>query len=123
MLLEKLDNPNITKTELREVLGFSIEDTIYVGNLPYSASESDIKAEFKQYGSVKKVKFLENAMGRSKGVALVTYKTPQQAKTALLKAANSKMEGRRLKVSIMDKTKMAEVLEEKDEKYIEYRRK
>ncbi|KRX10356.1 SMAD/FHA domain [Pseudocohnilembus persalinus] len=85
MLLEKLDNPNISKAELREVLGFSVEDTIYVGNLPFSASISDIKDHFKQYGSVKKVKFLENSIGKSKGVALVTYKTPQQAKTALLK--------------------------------------
>jgi hypothetical protein len=35
-LLDKLNDPNISKEDLRNILGFAIEDSVYLSNLPYN---------------------------------------------------------------------------------------
>lgn len=42
-ILEKIDNPDISRDDLRSVLGFTMEDTIYVGNIPFGANQKQIK--------------------------------------------------------------------------------
>ena len=46
---------------------------IYVGNLPYSATEEDVSGLFAAYGPVERVKIItDRETGRSKGFAFVT---------------------------------------------------
>ena len=46
--------------------------TLYVGNIPYSASEDDIRALFEQHGDVESVKLInDRETGRFRGFGFV----------------------------------------------------
>lgn len=50
--------------------------TIYVGNLPFSATEEDIRALFEKHGSVKAVKLItDRDTGRPRGFGFVDMET------------------------------------------------
>lgn len=73
---------------------------IYVGNLPYNATEEDLMGHFAQYGSVDEVKIImDRETGRSRGFAFVRFSEEKEAENAL--AANgAEFQGRRLKVNL-----------------------
>lgn len=49
---------------------------IYVGNLPFSASEDDVRNLFAQYGEVKSVKLInDRETGRPRGFGFVEMET------------------------------------------------
>ncbi|WP_234047213.1 RNA recognition motif domain-containing protein [Luteolibacter pohnpeiensis] len=49
---------------------------IYVGNLPYSATEGDITALFSDFGPVERIKVItDRETGQSKGFALLHLRT------------------------------------------------
>src|SRR5512145_1715450 len=74
---------------------------LYVGNLPYSATEDSLKGAFSQFGTVESVAIItDRDTGRSKGFAFVEMATPQEAADAVSKLNSSEMEGRTLKVSV-----------------------
>ena len=57
---------------------------IYVGNLPYSATEEDLKEFFGAYGEVKSVRIImDKETGRSKGFAFVEMPNADEAHTAI----------------------------------------
>ncbi len=50
--------------------------TLYVGNLPYSTSEDDLKELFDQYGEVNSAKIItDRETGRSRGFGFVEMAT------------------------------------------------
>lgn len=73
--------------------------TIYVGNLVYSASSSDVENLFSQFGEVISVKLInDRESGRPKGFGFVEM--PDEAAKKAIEALNDKdFEGRNLRVN------------------------
>jgi RNA recognition motif-containing protein len=73
---------------------------LYVGNLPFSASEDSLRAHFEQCGTVTSCKIIiDRDTGRSKGFAFVETGSPDEAQTAISKLSGGQFEGRPLNVS------------------------
>ena len=73
--------------------------TIYVGNLPFSATEQDIKALFERHGKVDSVKLInDRETGKPRGFAFVDM--PQNEAQAAIQSLNGfNMGGRPLRVN------------------------
>ena len=71
---------------------------LFVRNLPYSASESDLKQYFAKHGPVSEVNLPTDGSDRSKGYAFVTYLIPEDAVKALSSSDGDFFQGRILHV-------------------------
>ncbi len=76
------------------------QNKLFVGNLAFSATESDVEAAFSAYGALDEVRLItDRDSGRSRGFAFVTFSSQQDAESAL--EMNGKdMNGRNLVVNI-----------------------
>lgn len=72
---------------------------LFVGNLPFSATENDLRALFSQHGNVTDVHIvLDRESGRSRGFAFVSYGTDEEAAKATDALNGKPMGGRPLVV-------------------------
>jgi len=72
---------------------------MYVGNLPYSSSEDDVRDLFSQYGDVGDVNVIrDRETGKSRGFGFVEM-GQDQAEEAMSNLDGSKFGGRTLKVN------------------------
>ncbi|WP_022661615.1 RNA recognition motif domain-containing protein [Paucidesulfovibrio longus] len=72
---------------------------IYVGNLPWSATEDDVRASFANYGEVLSVKLIEDReTGRPRGFGFVEM-DDQGALAAIEALDGSNLGGRNIKVN------------------------
>lgn len=73
--------------------------SIYVGNLPFSATEDDVRAHFEPFGAIHSIKMIaDRETGRPRGFGFVEM--DQEAATAAIQALNGKdMDGRPLRVN------------------------
>src|ERR1700753_1930209 len=73
--------------------------TIYVGNLPFSATEDEVRALFERHGKVESVKLInERETGRPRGFAFVDM-AASDAQTAIQQTNGFQMGGRPLRVN------------------------
>jgi cold-inducible RNA-binding protein len=73
---------------------------LYVGNLPYQASEQDLETLFGQIGPVDSVSVMRDmATGRARGFAFVEMGTDDGAKKAIEELHGYEMSGRALTVN------------------------
>lgn len=73
---------------------------LYVGNLPFQATEDELRAHFEQHGSVTDIYVaMDKFTGRPRGFAFVTMGTPEEAKTAIEKTHGVDFGGRTLQVN------------------------
>jgi cold-inducible RNA-binding protein len=73
---------------------------LYVGNLTYSVTHTDLEEWFTQYGTVQSAQVIQDRdMGRSKGFGFVEMDTDAQAGAAIQGLNDHEHEGRRLVVS------------------------
>ncbi len=73
---------------------------IYVGNLPYSATEEEITDLFAAYGPVERAKVItDRETGRSKGFAFVTLGDQSQLNAAVEALDGQDFQGRALRVN------------------------
>lgn len=73
--------------------------SIYVGNLPWSATETDVRDIFEQYGTVHSAKVItDRETGRSRGFGFVEMED-NEAQAAIEAADGMEMGGRPLKVN------------------------
>lgn len=73
---------------------------LYVGNLPYSATEEGLNATFSQHGTVESVKIItDRDTGRSKGFGFVEMGSDAEAQAAIDKLNGADYEGRPLTVN------------------------
>jgi RNA recognition motif-containing protein len=80
---------------------------LYVGNLPYSASDQLLLDTFSQVGKVDSAKVIfERDTGRSKGFGFVEMSTEAEAKVAIEQFNGVEYEGRFLRVSIARPSEM-----------------
>lgn len=72
---------------------------IYVGNLPYTANEDEIRDLFEQHGAVQSVKVItDRETGRPRGFAFVTMED-EEADAAIKALNGSELGGRTLRVN------------------------
>jgi RNA recognition motif-containing protein len=73
---------------------------LYVGNLPYTFSDSDMEQAFSAYGSVQSAKIvMDRDSGRSKGFGFVEMSTDVEAKAAIEGMNGHQLGGRGLVVN------------------------
>ena len=73
---------------------------IYVGNLPYTATEGDVTGLFAAYGPVERVKIItDRETGQSKGFAFVTLGDQTQLNAAIEALNDYDYNGRALRVN------------------------
>lgn len=76
------------------------QNKLYVGNLAFTATQSDVEEAFSSYGDIEEVRLvMDRDTGRSRGFAFVTFAVQQNAESAL--AMNGQpLDGRNLIVNI-----------------------
>ena len=73
---------------------------IYVGNLPYSISENELKNVFTEHGEVSGVNIItDKYSGRSKGFAFVEMPNKEEAESAIRTLNDSQLSRRSIKVN------------------------
>jgi RNA recognition motif-containing protein len=73
---------------------------LYVGNLPFTSTEDDLRALFTRHGSVDSVNvIMDRETGRPRGFAFVEMTEPSAATDAIKALDGSDLGGRSLKVS------------------------
>lgn len=73
---------------------------LYVGNLPYSFSDSDMERTFSAFGSVNSAKvIMDRDSGRSKGFGFVEMSSAAEATAAISGMHGKDMDGRDLIVN------------------------
>lgn len=78
-----------------------MENKLYVGNLPYSASEDDLKAHFSAAGTVTSVALIKDrATGRAKGFGFVEMSSDEEAQKAISMFHGQDFMGRSITVNV-----------------------
>ncbi len=78
-----------------------MSQSIYVGNLPYSTREEDLREVFEAHGNVENVKIIrDRETGRSRGFGFVEMSTEEETNAAISALNGSDLGGRTLKVSL-----------------------
>ena len=73
---------------------------LYVGNLPHSTTEPQLRSIFEVHGAVERVSIvMDKETGRSKGFAFVEMTEARDADKACLALSGSDLEGRALHVN------------------------
>ncbi len=73
---------------------------LYVGNLPYSATEETLRETFSQCGSVDSVNMItDRDTGQSKGFGFVEMSRDSEAQKAIQELNGSTLDGREIKVN------------------------
>ena len=73
---------------------------LYVGNLPHSTTEPQLRSIFEVHGAVERVSIvMDKETGRSKGFAFVEMTQASEADRACLALSGSDLEGRALRVN------------------------
>jgi RNA recognition motif-containing protein len=73
---------------------------LYVGNLPYSATEASLREAFSASGTVETVSLItDRDTGQSKGFGFVEMSTDAEAQAATQALNGTSLDGRQIKVS------------------------
>src|SRR5579871_6512935 len=73
---------------------------LYVGNLPYGVSDSDLRQLFEPHGSVESAQvIMDRDTGRSKGFGFVEMGSDQEAQAAITALNGQEVDGRSLTVN------------------------
>ena len=73
---------------------------IYVGNLPYSTTEDELREAFNQFGDVASVSIISDKYtGRSKGFGFVEMDNDSEAEDAIQALNETPMQGRNIRVN------------------------
>lgn len=79
--------------------------TLYVGNLPYDASETEVRELFSTAGSAtpQRIHLPTDPTGRPRGFGFVTFATPEEANAAIVQTRDAAVRGRRCVIHIAHK--------------------
>lgn len=77
------------------------KNKLYVGNLPYEATDTTLTELFSEYGEVTEAVVISDKFsGRSKGFGFVTFAKDEDAEKAVKEADGKDVSGRNIKVNI-----------------------
>jgi RNA recognition motif-containing protein len=71
---------------------------LWVENIPWTATEEDVRGMFEQCGNIEKLELLTLPNGKAKGIAIVGYSMPQEAHNAIAQLNGLDMGGRPIRV-------------------------
>ena len=78
-----------------------MEAKLYVGNMPYSTTDEDLRTLFSQAGTVVSVDLIKDRdTGRSKGFAFIEMGNQSEAETAIRMFNGFNLDNRELRVNI-----------------------
>jgi len=78
-----------------------MENKLYVGNLPYAATEEDLKVHFSKAGTVTSTALItDRATGRAKGFGFVEMSTAEEAQKAIGMFNGQDFMGRAITVNV-----------------------
>lgn len=73
---------------------------IYVGNLPYSTEEDELRRVFEEYGNVTSAKVIKDKYsGQSRGFGFVEMSTRDEGQAAIDGLEGFELDGRRLSIN------------------------
>jgi RNA recognition motif-containing protein len=73
---------------------------IYVGNLSFSTTESDLKSEFEAFGNVTSVSIIKDKFsGQSRGFGFIEMPNSEECKAAIIAMNGREIGGRSIKVN------------------------
>jgi RNA recognition motif-containing protein len=73
---------------------------IFVGNLPFTASESDLRGLFAEYGEIESVAIItDRDTGRSRGFGFVELAADARANEAIRDLDGTELDGRNINVN------------------------
>jgi RNA recognition motif-containing protein len=73
---------------------------IYIGNLPYSVTDGDLRDKFSEFGQVHSANIIiDKFSGRSKGFGFVDMPNESEARTAIDAMNDKDFKGRTIKVN------------------------
>ena len=73
---------------------------LYVGNLPFTTTEDELRSLFEQHGRVDRVSVItDRETGRARGFAFVEMSEPSSAQDAIKALDGSALGGRSIKVT------------------------
>jgi RNA recognition motif-containing protein len=73
---------------------------LYIGNLPFSATDADLREVFGAHGTVTDaIVMMDRFTGRSRGFGFVTFSSPEEGKAAIAALSGADMGGRNLTVN------------------------
>lgn len=73
---------------------------LYVGGLPYAATESQLTSLFAEHGTVESARIVADKLtGQSRGFGFVEMSTSEEAQAAITALNGSQMDGRSLTVN------------------------
>jgi cold-inducible RNA-binding protein len=73
---------------------------MYVGNIPYNATEEDLRGLFSEYGEVESLKIIQDQFtGRSKGFGFIEMVNEEDAKKAIATLNGKDFNGKSLTVA------------------------
>jgi len=79
---------------------------IYVGQLPYNVSESELQEMFSEYGEIASINLImDRYSGRSKGFGFIDMPNNSEADTAIKALNKSTVKGREIKVNQVQQQK------------------
>ncbi|KAM4058461.1 RNA recognition motif domain-containing protein [Hirsutella rhossiliensis] len=84
--------PGVTQGEAADAI--SRTSRLFVRNLPYSATQDDVRDTFDKFGALQEVHLPVNASGSSKGFALVLFTDPSDAVKAFQALDGATFQGR-----------------------------
>jgi RNA recognition motif-containing protein len=76
------------------------QNTIFIGNLPFSTTKTDLQALFETFGTITNIHIPVNKeTGQARGFAFVSFETTEQAEAAL-SINGQEIKGRSIKVHL-----------------------
>jgi parallel beta-helix repeat protein len=88
---------------------------LYVGNLTYSVTSSDLEGWFAQFGTVQSAQVIQDRdTGRSKGFGFVEMDTEAEAQAAIQGLHDQEYDGRRLTVNVVKPTRVERPTQEEE---------
>jgi len=89
----------------REATEMTPTTSIYIGNLLFDVTASDLEREFGQFGEIKSSVIATDPRGMSKGFGYVEFESIEQSAAAIEAKHQEVFEGRRLVVNYQNKTR------------------
>jgi RNA recognition motif-containing protein len=81
------------------------QNKLYVGNLPYTIDDAELRDLFSQYGEIDELALImDRDTGRPKGFAFITFSSQQAAEKALVENGRD-VGGRAMRVNIAEERK------------------
>jgi RNA recognition motif-containing protein len=105
LFFDVVNSGRFRTSHFRETHGLSpfqeeIPMNIFVGNLPFSATEADLKGLFSEYGTVDSANIItDRETGRSRGFGFVELAADARAQDAIRDIDGSDLQGRNIKVN------------------------